>query len=172
MQPVPPCPALTYWCQTLVSGLLLCLQLWLGAYSVSFLFFFFFSQLCCPLRFQNPSRTSLWEDFLLCGNFSSLRTLSSMDLHPYIFCLSFYLFILSYLLSKTMGCLSGCLVFSASIQKLFCGSFSAFKWCFDEFVGRKVVSLSLSSAISPFFLFKNCEKSVSYTNIYYTSNEK
>ena len=31
--------------------------------------------------------------------------------------------------------LSGCLVSSASIQKLFCGSCSAFKWSFDEFVG-------------------------------------
>ena len=34
---------------------------------------------------------------------------------------------------------------SASIQKLFCGSYSAFKWSFDEFVGEKVVSSSYSS---------------------------
>ena len=46
-----------------------------------------------------------------------------------------------------MGCLSGCLVSSASIQKLFCGSHSAFKWSLDEFVGEKVVSLSYSSTI-------------------------
>ena len=31
---------------------------------------------------------------------------------------------------------SGCLVSSASIQKLFCGSCWAFKWSFDEFVGE------------------------------------
>ena len=64
--------------------------------------------------------------------------------------------ILSYLLSKRMGCLSGCLVFSDSVQKLLCGSCSAFKWSFDEFVGEKVVSPSYSSAIlglPPLFFF-------------------
>ena len=40
--------------------------------------------------------------------------------------------------------LSGCLVSSASIQKLFCGIYSVFKCSFDEFVGEKVVSLSYS----------------------------
>ena len=53
----------------------------------------------------------------------------------------------SYLLSKTMGCLSGCLMSSASIQKLFCGICSVFKCSFDEFVGENVVSPSYSSAI-------------------------
>ena len=46
-----------------------------------------------------------------------------------------------------MGCFSGCLMSSASIQKLFCGIYSEFKCSFDEFVGEKVVSLSYSSAI-------------------------
>ena len=46
-----------------------------------------------------------------------------------------------------MGCFSGCLTSSASIQKLFCGIYSAFKCSFDEFVGEKVVSLYYSSAI-------------------------
>jgi len=59
--------------------------------------------------------------------------------------LSFIFF--SYLLSKTMGCFSGCLMSSASIQKLFCGIYSAFKCSFDEFVEEKVVSPSYSSAI-------------------------
>ena len=54
----------------------------------------------------------------------------------------FIFYILSYLLWKRMGCLSGCLMSSTSVQKLFCGSCSAFKWFFDEFVGEKVVSLS------------------------------
>ena len=59
--------------------------------------------------------------------------------------LSFIFF--PYLLSKTMGCFSGCLMSSVSIQKLFCGIYLAFKCSFDEFVGKKVVSLSYSSAI-------------------------
>ena len=48
---------------------------------------------------------------------------------------------------KTMICFSGCLMSSASIQKLFCGVCSALKCSFDEFVREKVVSLSYSSAI-------------------------
>ena len=55
-----------------------------------------------------------------------------------------------------MGCFSVCLMSSASIQKLFCGIYSAFKCSFDEFVGEKVVSLSSSSAIlgPPLNIFK------------------
>ena len=44
------------------------------------------------------------ECFLVFGNFSL-----------------FIFYIFSYLLLKTMGCFSGCLISSASIQKLFCG---------------------------------------------------
>ena len=66
---------------------------------------------------------------------------------PTSFVSLFLLYIFSYLLLKTIGCLSGCLMSSASIQKLFCGIYSAFKCSFDEFVGEKVVSLSYSSAI-------------------------
>ena len=57
---------------------------------------------------------------------------------------TFYIF--SYLLLKTMGCFSRCLMSSACIQKLFCGIYTEFKCSFDEFVGEKVVSLSYSSA--------------------------
>ena len=46
---------------------------------------------------------------------------------PNTFFSLFIVYSLSYLISKTMGCLSGCLVCSASIQKLFCESCSAFK---------------------------------------------
>ena len=66
---------------------------------------------------------------------------------PTSFVSIFILYIFSYLLLKTIGCLSGCLMSSASIQKLFCGIYSAFKCSFDEFVGEKVVSLSYSSTI-------------------------
>ena len=61
---------------------------------------------------------------------------------------SFFIFyIFSYLFLKTMICFSGCLMSSASIQKLFCGVCSALKCSFEEFVREKVFSLSYSSAI-------------------------
>ena len=63
---------------------------------------------------------------------------------------SFFVFyIFSYLLSKTLGCSSGCLMSSAGIQKLFCGIYLAFKCSFDEFVGDKVFSPSYSSILAP-----------------------
>ena len=61
---------------------------------------------------------------------------------------SFFIFcIFSYLFLKTMICFSGCLMSSASIQKLFCGVCLALKCSFEEFVREKVVSPSYSSAI-------------------------
>ena len=145
MPPTPRCPAPACWWQMRASGLLLCWELQLGAYSVGF--FFLSSQLCCPLRCQNSPQTRLWEGFLLFGNFSFTTPSPGWVSVPNSFVSHFVFYILSYLLSKRMGCHSGCLVSSASIQKLFCGSFSAFKWSFDEFWGDKVVSLSYSSTI-------------------------
>ena len=66
---------------------------------------------------------------------------------PTSFVSLFIFYIFSYLLSKTMGCFSGCLMSSDGIQKLFCGIYSASKYSFDESVGEKVVSPSYSSAI-------------------------
>ena len=80
--------------------------------------------------------------------FSGVLRILDLSLLPLVF--SLILTVASrllHLLSKTMGCLSGCLMSSASIQKLFCGICSAFKCSFDEFVGEKVVSPSYSSAI-------------------------
>ena len=58
---------------------------------------------------------------------------------------SFFIFyIFSYLFLKTMICFSGCLMSSASIQKLFCEIYSALKCSFDEFVREKVVSHPIS----------------------------
>ena len=48
---------------------------------------------------------------------------------------------------EELGCVSGCLMSSAGIQKLFCGIYSTFKCSFDEFVGEKVFSPSYCSAI-------------------------
>ena len=119
--------------------------------------FFFPSWFCCPLRFQNSQQTRWWEGFLVFGNISSFTTPSPGRVSFLNSFVSFFVFyILSYLLLKRMGCLYGCLVSSASVQELFCGSCSAFKWSFDEFVGEKVVSLSYSSAIlgpPPFVTF-------------------
>ena len=93
------------------------------------------SWLCCPLRFQSSPQTHQWEGFLLFGSFSSFMTPSPGWVSiPNSFVFLFVFYILSYALSKRMGCLSVCLVSSAGIQKLFCGSCSAFKWSFDEFV--------------------------------------
>ena len=110
-------------------------------------FYLFFLPVGCPLRFENFPQTRQWESFLVFGNFLYYDCIPGMDLRPWLYCLSFYLLYLSYLLSKTMGCFSGCLMSSASNQKLFCGVCSAFKWSFNEFVGDKVFSPSYSSAI-------------------------
>ena len=89
-----------------------------------------------------------WECFLVFGNFFFFKIpfLGQISV-PTSFVSLFIFCIFSYLLLKTMGCLSGCLVSSASIQKLFCGICSAFKCSFNEFVGEKVISPSYYSAI-------------------------
>ena len=137
-----PCPAPTSWWQAQVS---------VGAYSVCVcvcVCVCVFSLLCCPLRFKNSPHTLLWVNFLLCGNFPFFMTPSPGQVSaPKSFVTVFVFHILSYLLLNTLGCIYGCLVSSASIQKLFCVSCSGFKWSADEFVGEKVVSLSYSSTI-------------------------
>ena len=104
-------------------------------------FFFFLLLVMLPseipkLPLHTPVRGSptVWKLFLL-------TTPSPGWVSVTKFCVSVFVFyILYYLLLKRLDCLSGSLVSSASIQKLFCGSCSTFKWSFDEFVGGKVVS--------------------------------
>ena len=147
MQPVPHCPAPICCWQTPSHEPLLRKYLQLGTYSVGFLFFFF-SPVMLPSEIPKLPLTHLWEGFLLCVNFSSFITSSPGQVSiPKSFVSVFVFYILSYLLWKRLCCFSGCLVSSTSIQKLFCGNCSAFKWSFDEFVGEKVVSPSYSSAI-------------------------
>ena len=142
-QPMLPCPGPTHCCQMWTSELLLHKYSWLGTYSMGFFFF----QLCYPLRSQSSPLTCPWEGFLLCVNFSFFTPPSPGWVSvPKSFVSVFVFYILSYLLLKRLGCLSGCLVSSTSIQKLFCRSCSTFKWSFDEFEGNKVVSLAYSSA--------------------------
>ena len=96
-----------------------------------------FVRLCCSLRFQSSPLTCLWESFLLYGNFSSFSTPSpEWASIPKTFVSVFVFSILSYLVSKRSGCLFGCLVCSDSVQKLFCGNCSTFKWSFDDSWGR------------------------------------
>ena len=76
----------------------------------------------CPLKFKSSPLICLWVGFLLCGNFSCFMTPSPGQVSvPKSFVSIFVFYILSYLLLKRLGCLSGCLVSSASVQKLFCG---------------------------------------------------
>ena len=133
MQPMLPCPAGGWW-QTWASGLLLFWQLQLGAYSVAFFFF-------------PPGYVALWdsksphrpthERVSYCLE-TSPSWLPPQDGSLSLTLVSLFVFyIFSYLILKRRCALSGCLTSSASIQKLFCGSCSAFKWYFEEFVGRK-----------------------------------
>ena len=71
---------------------------------------------------------------------------------PTSFVYFFIFYIFSYLFLETMICFSGCLMSSASIQKLFCEVYSALKCSFEEFVREKVVFPSYSSAIFSFSL--------------------
>ena len=60
---------------------------------------------------------------------------------------SFYLYLLPYLILRRLACLFGSLRSSASIQKVLCMSCFMCTCIFDTFVGRKVISPSSSSAI-------------------------
>ena len=123
MQPTPPCPALTCWWRMRVSGLLH-RQLRLGAYSLGFFNFnfYFSSWLCCPLRFQNSPQSTCERISYFVGNFSFMTPTPAWVSVPKTFVSVFVFYILSYLLLKRLGCLPGCLVSSASVQNLFCGS--------------------------------------------------
>ena len=77
----------------------------------------------------------------------SFVRLPSLDRSPSLPLLSLYLLYFFRPPFEDNGLLFWCLMSSASIQKLFCGIYSAFKCSFDEFVGEKVVSPSYSSAI-------------------------
>ena len=115
------------------------------------LIIYFSSLLCCPLCFQGSPQTQQQECFLVFGNFSLFKTpflgWSSLTTSFVSFFFFFVFYIFSYLVLKIMTCSSGCLMSSASIQKLFCGIYSALECSFEEFVREKVVSLSYSSTI-------------------------
>ena len=97
-----------------------------------------------------------------CLETSLFLRLPSRDGAPSLPLLSLFsvFYIFSYMFLKTVICFSGCLMSSASIQKLFCEIYSVLKCSFDEFVGEKVVSPSHSSILAilglPFMSSSNC----------------
>ena len=110
--------------------------------------YLFFLPVKLPSVLQSSAQIRQWEGFLVFGIFSLFKTpFPGRSSVPPSFVSFFVFYIFSYLLLKTMGWFSGCLMSSAGIQKLFCGIYLAFKCSFDEFVGEKVFSPSYSSAI-------------------------
>ena len=148
MQPTPPCPAPACLWQMQVSALLLCWGSYRWACNLwSLIVYLFFLPVTLPSVLPRLSTDSAVRVFPGVWKPLFLR-LPSWDGAPSFPLLSLFLsFKFFYLLLKTVGCFSGCLMSSASIQKLFCGIYSAFKCSFDEFVGKNVVSPSYSSAI-------------------------
>ena len=133
MQPVPIHPAPAHGGQTQACELLL-----LDNGHSTPLWWFFFSQLCCPLRFQSSPLTQPVRGFPIVWKLFNLHdSLPRMGLCPEILCLSFSLYFLSYLILKRLVCLSGYLGLSTGTQKLFRGSCSTHRWSFNVFVGRK-----------------------------------
>ena len=128
MPPAPLRPAHTCWWWMQASGVL--------RHVICGFYLLFPSQAGCPPRFRNFPQTRQCKTPFP-GRISVLSSFVSL----------FIFYVLSYLLSKTMGCFSGHLMTSASDQKLFCEVCSAFGYSFNEFVGEKVVSPSYSSAI-------------------------
>ena len=113
---------------------------------VFILFFLFFPDYVALWDSKTPHRPT-YERVPYCLETSPLSRLSPQNGSLSLNLLSVFVFcILSYLPLNRTGCLSGCLVSSASVQKLFCGSFSAFR-SFDEFWGEKGVSPTYPSAI-------------------------
>ena len=84
---------------------------------------------------------SVWKPFLL---HSSLLLVQVPSL---FFCLCYFFFLLPYPGTWGVSCLLGGLTSSASVQWVFCRGCSTCRCISDVFVGRKVISVSYSSAI-------------------------
>ena len=142
-----PSALLEWWMQA--SMLLLCWESyrWAGNLWVLIIYLFFLPVMLPSVvpRLITDSEVRVFPGVWKILSFLRLPSLDGYPSLP-VFSLSIF-YILSYLLSKTMGCLSGCLMSSAIIQKLFCVICSAFKCSFDEFVGEKLVFPSYSSVI-------------------------
>ena len=138
MQLTPPCPAPTCYWRVQASELLLCWRSYCWARNLWVLIIIFFLPIVLPSVLPRLATDSAVRVFPGVWKLLSFLRLPSRDgalSLPLVSLFIFYIF--SYLLLKTMGCFSGCLMSSAGIQKLFCGIYSVFKCSFDEFVGRK-----------------------------------
>ena len=91
-----------------------------------------------PAREGAPS---VWKSFLL---HSSLLEVQVPSL---FFCLCYFFFLLPYPGIWEVSCLLGSLRSSASVQWVFCRSSSTCRCILDVFVGKKMISMSYSSAI-------------------------
>ena len=109
------------------------------------------SPLCHPQSLPAKGLPSVWKPFLL---HSSLPLVQVPSL---FFCLCFFFFLLPYPSTWGFSCLLGGLTSSARVQWVFCRSSSTCRCISTVSVGRKVISLSYSSAILPrpplFFFF-------------------
>ena len=84
---------------------------------------------------------SVWKLFFLHSS------LPEVQVPSLFFCLCFFFFLFPYPGTWGFSCLLGSLRSSASVHYVFCRSCSTCRCIFDVFVGRKVISMSYSSAI-------------------------
>ena len=98
-----------------------------------------------PLRHPQSPPTkglpSVWKPFRLHSS------LPLVQVPPLFFCLCYFFLLLSYPRTCGVSCLLGGLTSSASIQWVFYRSSSTCRCISDVSVGRKVISVSYSSAI-------------------------
>ena len=99
--------------------------------------------LCHPQSLSAKGLPSVWKPFLL---HSSLPLVQVPSL---FFCLCYFFFLLPYPSTGGVACLFGGRTFSASVQWVFCRSSSTCRCISTVSVGRKVISVSYSSAIFP-----------------------
>ena len=99
------------------------------------------SPLCHPQSLPAKGLPSAWKSFLL---HSSLPLVQVPSL---FFCLFYFFFLFPYPSTGGVSCLLGGLTFSASVQWVFCRSSSTCRCISTVSVGRKLISMSYSSAI-------------------------
>ena len=134
MQSIPPCQAPACWWLKQVSSLLLHWQSQLSTYSVIFCFSLSYVALWDS---KTPHRLT-FGSISYCVETSPLSWFPPQDGYTSLNLLSLFLsFIFCPTSFEENGLPSGYLVSSASVQKLFCGNCSIFKWSFDEFGGVK-----------------------------------
>ena len=99
------------------------------------------SPLCHPQSLPAKGLPSAWKSFLLHGS------LPLVQVPSLFFCLCYFFFLLPYPSTGGISCLLGGLTFSASVQWVFCRSSSTCRCISTVSLGRKVISVSYSSAI-------------------------